>query len=105
MLYTYFELCRTPEKQWMAIGMIPTCDSLLAEGANMSALGPQHADKTHWVELDIPFADFLLNARMVLTRYTFFADRVFRVDTLDHEVSEIGCGFLVWNVGVQHTSW
>lgn len=52
----------------MALGAIPTCDSLLAEGANMSALGASHADKTHWSSLDLPFADFLLNARLVLNR-------------------------------------
>lgn len=70
-IYVYILLLlvyRNENNAWMGLGAIPTCDSLLAEGANMSALGPQHADKEHWAELELPFADFLLNARLVLTR-------------------------------------
>ncbi|CAM9514525.1 unnamed protein product [Sphacelaria rigidula] len=52
----------------MALGTVPTRDSLMAEGENMSYLGPMHGDKTHWAELELPFADFMLNARLVLTR-------------------------------------
>ncbi len=34
----------------------------------MSCLGADHADKKRWADLELPFPDFLLKARLVLTR-------------------------------------
>ena len=59
---------RSEANQWMGLGTIPTRDSLVAECHNMDMLGPSHADKTRWSGLDLPFADFLINARLVLTK-------------------------------------
>lgn len=61
-------LSRHEGNQWMGLGTIPTCASLLAEADNMTALGANHADKDHWTDLGLPFADFLLNVRVVLTK-------------------------------------
>lgn len=52
----------------MGLGTIPTRDSLVAECDNMDMLGPDHADKARWSGLDLPFADYLINARLVLTK-------------------------------------
>ncbi|CAM9618699.1 unnamed protein product [Ectocarpus sp. 6 AP-2014] len=53
---------------WTGLGAVATRDSVVAEGDNMSSLGADHADKKRWADLELPFADFLLNARLVLTR-------------------------------------
>lgn len=52
----------------MGIGSIPTRDSLLKESENFSALGAGHTNQQRWAELELPFADFLLGARLALTR-------------------------------------
>lgn len=52
----------------MGIGSIPTRDSVLKESKNFSALGAGHSNQQRWAELELPFAVFLLGARLALTR-------------------------------------
>lgn len=59
---------RNTRNQWTGLGALSTRDSTVAEGNNMSCLGADHSDKKRWAELELPFADFLLDARLVLTR-------------------------------------
>lgn len=52
----------------MGLGVVPTRDSAVAEGDNMSTLGADHANKKRWSDLELPWPDFMLKARLVLTR-------------------------------------
>lgn len=61
-------LRRNDNNRWAGLGAVFTRDSVVAEGHNMSSLGADHADKKRWTGLELPFPDFMLNARLVLTR-------------------------------------
>ncbi|CAM9407191.1 unnamed protein product, partial [Hapterophycus canaliculatus] len=59
---------RNARNQWTGLGCLSTRDSTLAESENLSCLGADHAAKKRWTELDLPFVDFLLDARLALSR-------------------------------------
>lgn len=61
-------LFRNDRNRWAGLGAVFTRDSVVAEGGNMSCLGADHADKKRWADLELPFPDFMLNARLVLSR-------------------------------------
>lgn len=63
-----FFFVRNDRNRWAGLGAVFTRDSVVAEGANMTCLGADHADKKRWTDLELPFPDFMLNARLVLTR-------------------------------------
>eukprot|EP00903_Cladosiphon_okamuranus_P011794 g11084.t1 len=59
---------RNDRNRWAGLGAVFTRDSVVAEGGNMTCLGADHADKKRWADLELPFPDFMLKARLVLTR-------------------------------------
>ena len=60
---------RTEGNKWMGLGSSAKLDSVVAESRNMSSLGgADHGCANRWTELELPLADFMLDARKVLRR-------------------------------------